>query len=392
MICINKKCAKEISDDSVYCQYCGRKQIKEKKKPIKNPNGYGSVVYLGDRRKKPWAVRMSKTVEGIQSYWYVDYYETKTEAEKRLAAEQISPTSPKANITFKELYEEWKETPAFTDISKQTQDNYTAAYKHLAKLHSSKFINIRTSHIQSIIDNLVSEDKEGNKIPLSKSTKTKVKLLCGLLYKYAMQNDICNKNYAEFVKISKEDKREKEIFTDLEIKKLEDNDNIPYVDTILILIYTGLRITELLKLTRFNIDFESMTLTGGLKTDAGKDRTVPIHPKALPYIKKWYDKGFNYLITKEKEVGKKGKKEILRGIPITANYYRKFIFAPLLEQLGIEKKTPHATRHTCATLLARAGADTNAIKMILGHTDYAFTADTYTHTDVEFLKNEMSKI
>lgn len=348
---------------------------------MKNPNGYGAVIYLGKNRRKPWAVRVTdKIIDGKQTYRYISYHATKKEAVKALAKEQIQPTSPKANITFSEIYEEWKLTPAFTAISKQTQDNYTAAYSHLKTLHGAKFTDVRTGNMQTIIDNLrTAPDKEGNTKALSKSTKEKVKLLCGLLYKYAMQNDICNKNYAEFIKIAKEEKKEKEVFTDIEIKKIEQC-NLPYADTVLILIYTGLRISELLQLTKFNVDLKNSTIIGGLKTDAGKDRIVPIHLKAFPLIKKWYSKATDTLIFK-------GENE-----PITPNYYRKYIYYPLLEQLEIDQKTPHATRHTCATLLAKAGADTNAIKMILGHTDYAFTADTYTHTDVEFLKTELSKI
>ncbi|MDR0406313.1 MAG: site-specific integrase [Clostridiales bacterium] len=247
--------------------------------------------------------------------------------------------------------------------------------------------------MQVIIDDLTALNPTSKTPqPLSRSTKTKVRILCGLLYKYAMQNDICNKNYACFIKLPKAEKTEKSIFTDLEIKRLESNVSIPYADTILILIYTGLRISELLELSRFGVDLKAMTITGGLKTDAGKNRTVPIHPKILPYIKKYYDDGCDRLITKSRETGDKNNKKIVSGVPITAKYYRKSIFAPIMEQLGIVGKTPHATRHTCATLLARAGADTNAIKMILGHSDYAFTADTYTHTDVNFLKEQMVKI
>lgn len=382
MICRSKKCKRELPDGSIYCSFCGIKQESEKKKELKKPNGYGSVIKLGGKRKKPWAVRVSKMVNGVQKFRYIDYCETKTDALKRLAQEQVTPTSPKANITFKELYEEWITTPAFTGISKQTQTNYTSSYIHLSKLHNKKFNDIRTVNIQGIID----------KLDRSKSTKQKIKLLCGLLYKYAMQNDICNKNYAEFVKIGKEVKKGKEIFSDIEIKKLEDNLHIPYVDTIIILIYTGLRISELLQMTRFGVDLKNMTLTGGLKTDAGTDRTVPIHPKALPHIKRYYDQGHNLLITKSKEVGRKGEKKLVEGLTITPHYYREYIYFPILEQLGMERKTPHTTRHTCATLMARSGVDTNAIKLILGHTDYAFTADTYTHADVDFLKNEFAKV
>lgn len=385
MICRSKKCGKELSDDSLYCNYCGMKQVPDKKKELKNPNGYGSVIKLGGRRRKPWAVRMSQIVEDKQKFRYIGYYETKTEALKVLANEQITPTSPKANITFMDLYEEWKLTKAFTSLSQQTKDNYTAAYKHLAKIHKSKFTNIRTAHIQSIIDSL---DR-------SHSTKTKIRIFCGLLYKYAMQNDICNKNYAEFIKLDREEKKEKQIFTDSDIKILFKNDKKPYVDTILILIYTGMRITEFLGLKCSDVDLKSEipTIVGGIKTEAGRDRVVPIHPKILPYIKRYYDMGFERLVTKEEERGKKGNKKIVSGLPITSNYYRASIFNPILESLNIKGKTPHSARHTFATMLAQAGADTNAIKNILGHEDYAFTADQYTHAkDIAFLKQAIDKI
>ena len=151
MQCI--KCKKDIPDQSNFCNWCGRKQIAESNKKMRLPNGYGSVIKLGGRRRKPWAVRVTDGfIEKKQVYRYLAYYETKTEAMSRLANEQICPTSPKANITFSELYKEWKETPAYTDLSKQTQDNYTAAYSHLEPLHKIKFNDIRTIDIQKLID------------------------------------------------------------------------------------------------------------------------------------------------------------------------------------------------------------------------------------------------
>lgn len=384
MLCI--KCKKEIHENSIYCNFCGKKQVKTEKqvKDKKNPNGYGSIIKLPGRRRRPWAVRVTDGfINKKQKYRYVGYYETLTAAKEALAKEQIYPTSPKANITFSELYNEWLDTPAFKDISKQTQDNYTSAYKHLSKLYKVKFVDLRAKHYQNIIDEL---DR-------SKSTKQKIKILCGLLYKYAMQNDIINKNYAEFIKIKSEEKTQKSVLTHDDIKILEENANkIRYVDTILILIYTGLRIGEMMELKRGAVDLKNKTITGGLKTDAGRDRIVPISNKIFNYVKKWCDgcsSANDYIFVRED------------GKRITPNYYRKYIFYDVLEKLGIiepveegEKRTltPHSTRHTCATLLAESGADVNAIKLILGHTDYAFTADVYTHTDVSKLSEAINKI
>lgn len=345
---------------------------------MKLPNGYGGIVNLGKNRRKPWAVRITETwLDNKQMYRYISYHTTKKEATKALADYQINPVPPKSKVTFKELYKEWKETKDFTDISHQMQDCYEAAYKHLLPLYNTKFTDLRTSHYQKVIDEATKKDGTS----LSRSSTQKIRGLISRLYVYAMANDLSNKNYSQFIRLDREIKKEKEIFSDTEIQKLFKNDNIPYADTILILIYSGMRIGELLALTKFSIDLKANTITGGLKTDAGKDRTIPIHPKILKYIKKWYNTCPNeHLIYKDE-----GKK-------ITPKYYRETFYYPILEKLNINKKTPHSTRHTCATMLAKSGADINAIKKILGHTDYAFTADAYTHEDVGFLAKEMDKI
>lgn len=376
------KCKKNIDDDSIFCKYCGKKQIKtEKSKELKKPNGYGSVIKLSGRRRKPWALRITDSiVDGKQIYRYISYHETKTEALQALAQEQICPTSSKAYITLSELFEEWKKTNSYKQLSAFTKSNYNNGFSHLGVLHTKKFIDLRTASYETVINSISKVDKYNNKIPLSYSSKEKIKILLGLLYKYAMENDICNKNYAQFIKIPKEDKKEKEIFSKSEIDILFKNDNIQYVDTILILLYTGLRINEMLNLRKSDIDFENNTITGGLKTDAGKNRVIPIHPKIMKYVKNRYDQSSEWLFCRED------------NIRLTDGYYRTKIYYPLLQQLGIRKRMIHSTRHTTATLLAESGADVNAIKQILGHSNYAFTADTYTHVDIKFLQNEMKKI
>lgn len=370
-----KKCKKIIDDGDIFCRFCGRKQIAEKRR-TKNQNGFGGIIKLSGNRRKPYAVRITDGIsEGKQIRRYISYHETMAEAKKALAMEQVNPTPPKADLTFTEIYEEWKQTPAFKNISKQTQDNYTAAYKHLSPLCNMKFKELRTGNFQALIDNLTSVTGK----PLSKSSKHKVKIFIGLLYKYAMENDIVNKNYAQFIKLEREEKKEKTVFTAEEIATLENNLSEVGADITLILIYTGMRINELLSLKKADIDLKNRTIMGGLKTDAGKNRTVPIHDKIYNLVMKHYFNGNDDLFVRD------------NGEKLTANYFRKNIYYPLLDKLGIEKKTVHCTRHTCASILAESGADTLAIKNILGHSDYAFTADTYTHTDIDFLRREMQK-
>lgn len=375
------KCKKNIDDDSIFCKYCGKKQIKtEKSKELKKPNGYGSVIKLSGRRRKPWALRITDSiVDGKQIYRYISYHETKTEALQALAQEQICPTSPKSKITFSELFEEWKTTKAYTLLSKDTQYCYDGAYNHYKEIYNITFAQLRTAHYQKCIDSAKKTVKDKD-IPLSHSAKRQMKVLAGLLYKYAMENDIVSKNYAQFIKLDKIEKTSHKIFSDDEINKLFDNDNLPGADIVLILLYTGMRINELLGLKKSGIDLVFKTVTGGLKTDAGKDRTIPIHPKIYKYIEKYYNNAIDYLFMRDEHNR------------LSDNYFRKNMYKPLLDALEIEQKPIHSTRHTFATNLTKNGVNTKAIEELMGHSDYSFTADTYTTVDIKFLSSAINKI
>lgn len=350
---------------------------------MKNPNGFGTVYKLPGRRRRPWIARVTTGWELVidpqtgkekpkQLYQTIGYFENKKEALEALALHRVNPVSPKADITLGELYEEWSKGK-YEYISKQTIDNYKAGWNYLSKYEKVKFKELRTAHFQTIIDACHKEGK-------SRSTLEKIKVVATQLYDYAMQNDIINKNYAEFIKLPRAEKEEKQIFADLEIQKLERAaGSIEWADTILILIYSGLRINEMLSLTRFNVDLDNQIITGGLKTDAGKNRVIPIHPKIIKHVKTWYDKGGEYLI-----FHKEGKR-------ISDKYYREKYYYPTLEKLGIRKLNPHCCRHTFASLLARAGADPRAIQKLMGHSKYSFTADTYTHTDIAELREAINK-
>lgn len=136
----------------------------------------------------------------------------------------------------------------------------------------------------------------------------------------------------------------------------------------------------MMQLTKFNIDIKNMVIVGGIKTEAGKNRPIPIHPIIQSFILKWYNKNGPALFFRDD-----GKK-------ITARYYREQIFYPTLEKLGTEKLTPHSCRHTFATLMANAGVDPLRIQRIIGHKKYSTTADIYTHTDIEDLRDAIMMI
>lgn len=352
-----------------------KKNKKTKNKPLRNPNGFGSVYKLSGRRRRPWVavVTTGWTEDGKQIRQIVGYFETKQEGLDALALHRISPVSPKAGMTLAEVYEEWS-TGKYKNISKSTENNYRAAWKYLSKLEKAKFSEIRTSHWQSIIDDCKEQD-------LSQSTIQKIRTLAVMLSDHAMKNDIINKNYASLVDMPKFEKAKKERFTDFEVLQIEKKvEVVPWADTILILIYTGLRISEMLNLTRFNVDLEKMLITGGLKTEAGKDRAIPIHPKIAGYIQAWLDKNGEALICDGK------------GRKLTAKRYREKYYYPALETMGLRRLTPHACRHTFCSRLADVGVDPLYIQKLAGHAKYSFTADEYTHPEIEALRKAINKL
>lgn len=334
----------------------------------KNPNGYGTVYKLsGKNRKRPYVAKRTvgwkKTKGGgrVQAYEIIGYFAERKDAIKALNAFWNGGVKQAPSLTFKDLYDEWSAVH-FERISNSTEKQYVMAYNHFKALHNVTFVNLRTSHFQQVID----------KSTLKKGSLEKLKLLASTLYEYAIQNDICTKSYATYIVLPKADKKEKEIFADAEIKTLWDNKDKPLIDTILILIYTGMRVNEMLGLTRFSVDLKNQTITGGSKTEAGKDRVIPIHPKILPLIQARY-----------------AAEERLFPI-VYSKYANKFKAA--LEALGIKNKTPHCTRHTFATLMARSGADTKALQKIIGHASYSTTADIYTHLNISDLRKELEKL
>lgn len=343
---------------------------------MRRANGMGSVYKLSGKRRKPWISVSSHKETGTnkQVKTIIGYSATETEAKKLLEAYNMGVYEPIKNITLRKVYEEWKQQKE-RNISAQSMKMYRYAWNHLLPLGSMKFADIRTVHLQSIINDM---DDEG----LSYSTINLIKTLTGQLYKHANKNDIVNKDYSKYIDMPKKDKSDKVIFSDLEIKKLHEIAvSDPYANPILIMIYTGLRISELMDLTRFNIDIEKMIITGGIKTDAGRNRIIPIHSKIQGYIRYWYDMNNDFLIATR------------TGIKMTSDNYRANFFNPLMEEHNFRKEiTPHTCRHTFASKLAVAGVDTLHIQKLIGHADYALTANTYSHLDVRELEKAISKM
>ena len=339
---------------------------------MKNPNGYGSITKLCGNRRRPFLVRTAAIYddEGKALREIIGYYEKHREAILALAEYNKAPTK-NINMTLEELCENWKKTRAFTRLNVNTQNNYNAAWKkRVSVLKDIKVRDIETEDLQEIIDEAEENDN-------SRSSMEKDKALMTILFDYAQQKNIVLQNYAKFVILpTLGDKKERDAFTDIELTKIEQFKE-PYAELILVMCYTGFRIKEFLTLTPFSYDQLNQTLTGGMKTEAGKDRVIPLHQKIIPIVRKWASKKGEALFCQE------------NGKEFSTGRFRTKFYYPTLEKIGVRKLTPHCTRHTFATLLHNAGVEPIEIQYLMGHAKYAQSVK-YTHTQMDRLKSAVS--
>lgn len=350
MNCI--KCGKGIPDAAPYCCWCGKKQTQDPRKALKRPNGAGSVYKLPGRRSRPWAAVKNKLIIG--------YYAKKSEALDALARLAGEDISDRYNMSFCAVYNGWK-FEHYRDIGQKSIAAYENSYKNCEFLYERRFRDLRTRDFQEVID--LHKGK-------SRSAQAKYKHLFMQMSEWAMREEIITTNYAKYVKLSGEKAKEKEIFTAEDIAKLE-ADGSPAAKIVLMLLYTGMRIGELFTAEKAN--YHGDFLIGGEKTKAGRNRIIPIRPEGRAYFAELAVAATGDLLIS----GREGQK--------TAENYRKREYYPLLKRLGIEKKTPHATRHTYASWAIASGIKPEILQRILGHANYSTTTDTYYHPDTDEL-------
>lgn len=213
---------------------------------MKLPNGYGSVVKLSGKRRKPWMVRKTTGYridpvkeKKVNEYIIIGYAATKTEGLQMLADYNRNPYDTKAaKMTFDEVYEEWSKKK-FPTVSESNIKGYKASYKTCGILYNRVFKDLKLADLQQVIDTC------GKNFP----TLKKIKILFNQLYEFALKNDICNKDYSTFVEIAQykdrnPNKHTRTKFTKEEVAKVWTMKEDKYYQIILMLLYNGTRISE----------------------------------------------------------------------------------------------------------------------------------------------------
>ncbi len=351
---------------------------------MKLPNGFGSVYKLSGKRRRPWVARKTTgwsynedTGKSNPIYQFIGYYATRQEALTALVEYNQDPYDLHFNtITFAEVYDKWSDIH-FPKVSDSNVKGYQAAYRLCTKIQQMHFIDIKLDHLQKVVD------ESGKNTP----TLRKLKILFGLMYDYAVMHEIVTqdkRDMVRFVDISQAgnpNAYNRQPFSTKEVKKLwKAKDSNQYMSVILILIYTGVRISELLNLRKEDVHLsERWFYVRESKTESGI-REVPIAEKIVPFMEYWMERPCEYLVCTPDDKHFEYR-----------NYYDSY-WQPLMEDLSFKNHRPHDTRHTCVSMLTAAGVDERIIKKIVGHKGQGVTETVYTHLELPIKLEAINKI
>lgn len=334
---------------------------------MRNPNGYGCIKKLSGQRRRPFAFVVSEN--GKQRP--VEYFTNQIDAEIFQADYNklhFYRSLPSHQVTLAELYYRW--LPAHTTNTNPSQsslESYSNSFKHLQALHYEPMQSLKYADYQKILDSM-------RKSGLSYSSLKKVRSLISLLEKYAVKIELISKCYAPLLSIGKNKAvHPHHPFSRQKINRLWANIDNPGVDTVLILLYTGMRVGEMLALQKTDVNIRQRFIRITKSKTASGIRTIPIHHRIFPLIVRRM-KSFGSSLIADSE----GKQYDYSCYCI--------IWREVMHSINADGHTTHDCRHTVATLLDNAGANETAKRRILGHAGGDVTERVYTHKGIRQLR------
>ena len=381
------KCHKAAPPDAVFCPWCGRKLIPSPKKPKRSPNGSGSAY----KRGAGWVAQAvvgyrelpDDLMDPANARQRVPIKRTKggfsTKAEALAYVPTLKGLKDESTLTLQQVYDDWE--PWYSNrVDASTMAGYRAAYAYYRKLHKTKITEITAEDLQQCMDDC----------PKGKRTHQNMKVVAGLLWKYAKSKHIVDQVESETLFTGRGKSVKREALTDIEVEKVRQAiGSIRYAEYVYALCYLGYRPGEMLEIRKDQVIEHNgrLFLIEGKKTDAGRNRTVPVHQKIEDIVRARLMIPGTDLVFPQYVFERPNKKNdqnpsLVAFKEMTDNYLRSMVFKPMMQLLGIaEGKVPYAARHTFSNKLKKAAGDAIDKAALMGHSSYTFTQTNYQSTD-----------
>ena len=303
-----------------------------------------------------------------------------------------------ANVKFEDLAEEWLETYAKLNLKKTSYERQKQmrlrVYPAIGHMRMDK---IKAWHIQQFVNDLALNGKNmRNGKPLSRKTAVHHLSFISDVFSYAIRMEMLTDNPCRRVVVPKGTKKEKDIYTLEEIKKLFElleDAPLKYRTFFTLAIYSGFRRGELLGLEWKDIDWDNCVISvrrtsnytpsAGTYTDTTKTKSSQ---RSLKFPQHVMDLLREFKAEQDEEREKLGSKwedhdrlfVKWNGEPMyhttTYSWFRKFC-----DKNGMRFCDIHSLRHFYASALINEGVDAAAVSSALGHLAIGTTTSIYCH-------------
>lgn len=399
---------------------------------MRYPNSFGSVIKLGGRRRKRYAVRISAgykkricipnnaellylvdkypfeyrkekndyviyddndavkakldeagvpyRIEFVRKFRYLAYFEKSKDAHTYLSKMNTGEEMPEhvsvaSEPSFKDVYDDFV---AFmlarrNKPPQSTLTSWKTGFNGWSDLHDLRFRTVTTQLLQECIS---------DKADMSQSTVGRMMTILRHMYKYSLANSICKEDRSKyiFIEYSKDKKIVHIPFTSDEIHALWKDVAKEGAKTALVLCYTGMRGTEFLTMRKSDVYLDKGYMIGGIKTENGRGRIIPIHDDLKPIIHEFMDRNNSEYLYPTQE-----------GYEYKLDYFCRTVWNPYMEESGLNHLS-HDGRHTLATVMEKSGIDKLHRQLILGHALTDVTDKVYTHVEPEALVKDINSI
>lgn len=358
------KCKKEIPDGAVFCPWCGKKQIQERREKARG-NGQGSAYQRGKTWTARWTVACYLDENGKM------HQRTKTKGgfPSKRAALQYAATpkqSESRNPTLREYYNTYLRGD-FKSLSDGRQTATEKAFSRMQEIADCKIDSLTIMQLQDAVDHNAD----------TYYTRRDMKTVLSHCYNLAIAEKQTTINLARYIKLPKLKEKHPEPFTDDEVLKLwAAYPQEHFIGFILTMIYTGMMPGEVRGLKKEMFDFKRNEIVdGGIKTQKREETPMVFPDFLVPILKELC----------AESTSRDGKVCCLNKESFYAKYYECLALA------GVRRLTPYACRHTTATALASKNIDPFTIKEVMRHAKIT-TTQRYVHPDMKGMVAAVNQI